>query len=138
MGCGVCGDVVVQTECGYQFTSKLEGMFNDMRTSKEALAQFSDYLAKKAIKVPVELSIQILTTGFWPMQPVPQCNLPKEVQTTADVFKTHYMSSHNGRRLSWQTSMVSLCSPPACRLSRLLFTSTDSQTHTLSLSLDLI
>jgi hypothetical protein len=30
----------MQTECGYQFTSKLEGMFNDMNMSKNTMAQF--------------------------------------------------------------------------------------------------
>ena len=28
-------DLWTQTECGYQFTSKMEGMFNDMRLSRE-------------------------------------------------------------------------------------------------------
>ena len=30
----------LKTECGYQFTSKLEGMFNDMKMSKDTMAQF--------------------------------------------------------------------------------------------------
>jgi cullin 3 len=30
----------LKTECGYQFTSKLEGMFTDMRISKDAMEQY--------------------------------------------------------------------------------------------------
>jgi hypothetical protein len=29
-----------QTECGYQFTSKLEGMFTDMRMSKDTMEMY--------------------------------------------------------------------------------------------------
>jgi hypothetical protein len=35
-GCGVC-----QTECGFQFTSKLEGMFADLNISKDMMQSFT-------------------------------------------------------------------------------------------------
>ena len=31
-------------ECGYQFTSKMEGMFTDMSISKETMEQVGDIL----------------------------------------------------------------------------------------------
>jgi cullin 3 len=36
--------VKLKTECGYQFTSKIEGMFTDMRTSKDTMAAFKTHL----------------------------------------------------------------------------------------------
>jgi len=36
--------VKLKTECGYQYTSKIEGMFTDMRTSRDTMAQFRQHL----------------------------------------------------------------------------------------------
>ena len=36
--------VKLKTECGYQFTSKIEGMFTDMRTSRDNMAAFKAHL----------------------------------------------------------------------------------------------
>lgn len=32
--------VKLKSECGYHFTSKLEGMFNDMKISKDSMEEF--------------------------------------------------------------------------------------------------
>jgi cullin 3 len=34
----------LKTECGYQFTSKLEGMFTDMKTSADTMENFRGYV----------------------------------------------------------------------------------------------
>lgn len=36
----------LKIECGYQFTSKLEGMFNDMRTSADTMTEFKKQQAR--------------------------------------------------------------------------------------------
>lgn len=36
----------MQTECGCQFTSKLEGMFKDMSISNTIMEEFKEYAAK--------------------------------------------------------------------------------------------
>ena len=38
----------LKTECGYQFTSKIEGMFNDMRTSRDTMSAFRKHLEEQA------------------------------------------------------------------------------------------
>lgn len=38
----------LKAECGYQFTQKMEGMFNDMRVSAEAS---EDYMKKSTVSV---------------------------------------------------------------------------------------
>ncbi|VAH53359.1 unnamed protein product [Triticum turgidum subsp. durum] len=95
--------VKLKTECGYQFTSKLESMFTDLRTSQDTMQSFYANLAGDA-DVPT-ISVQILTTGSWPTQPCATCNLPPEILGVSEQFRAHYLGTHNGRRLTWQTNM---------------------------------
>ena len=45
--------VKLKTECGYQYTTKIEGMFTDMRTSRDTMAHFKQFLdAKRAQEAP--------------------------------------------------------------------------------------
>ncbi|CAN6246112.1 unnamed protein product [Urochloa humidicola] len=96
--------VKLKTECGYQFTSKLEGMFTDMKTSQDTM---QDFYAKKSDELGdgPTLDAHILTTGSWPTQPSPPCNLPTEILTVCEKFRSYYLGTHNGRRLTWQTNM---------------------------------
>lgn len=98
--------VKLKTECGYQFTSKLEGMFTDMKTSRDTMQGFTAMLAasSEGNEGPT-LAVQVLTTGSWPTQTGARCNLPKEILAVCDKFKAYYLSTHTGRRLTWQTNM---------------------------------
>ncbi|KAJ0551173.1 putative cullin protein, neddylation [Helianthus annuus] len=96
----------LKTECGYQFTSKLEGMFTDMKTSHDTMQGFYEAMGRALANGPI-LSVQVLTTGSWPTQSIPACNLPHEILTVCERFKTYYLGTHNGRRLTWQTNMGS-------------------------------
>ncbi len=96
----------LKTECGYQFTSKLEGMFTDMKLSNDTMENFKAHI--KNLDNPlggIDISVYVLTTGFWPTQSTAKCNLPNEILTCCEVFKKFYMKSHSGRRLTWQTNM---------------------------------
>eukprot|EP00741_Cyanophora_paradoxa_P016671 tig00020934_g16100.t1 len=101
----------LKTECGYQFTSKLEGMFNDMRLSHDAMDQFQAHRANASAQGQgdllqgVELQVHVLTTGFWPSQAAPQCTLPQEIVRCCEEFAKFYHTAHTGRRLTWQTNM---------------------------------
>ncbi|XP_049385432.1 cullin-3A-like [Solanum stenotomum] len=96
--------VKLKTECGYQFTSKLEGMFTDMKTSQDTMQGFHAAAGADLAEGP-SLTVQVLTTGSWPTQSVNTCNLPSEILGVCDRFKTYYLGTHTGRRLSWQTNM---------------------------------
>jgi len=100
----------LKTECGFQFTSKLEGMFTDMRLSDDLMQGFRDYLAanegKREGMQGIDLSVTVLTNTFWPPANSFTCKLPDEVLMASDVFTKFYMGRHNGRRLTWQTSLV--------------------------------
>jgi len=100
----------LKAECGYQFTSKLEGMFNDMRISKDTRDAYKHHVkttavsAKTASNHGVDIEVDVLTTGYWPSQAVPQCTLPTQVNDAIRRFSTFYLQKHTGRKLSWQTS----------------------------------
>ena len=99
---------LLKAECGYQFTTKLEGMFNDMRISRETR---DEYKAHKRTQERngestkgIDIEVDVLTTGYWPSQNVPPCTLPVAVQEAIDRFSSYYLGKHTGRKLSWQTS----------------------------------
>ncbi|XP_055346043.1 cullin-3-like isoform X2 [Paramacrobiotus metropolitanus] len=95
----------LKQECGYQFTSKLEGMFKDITLSKNINDEFKDYLGGTK-KLPVDLNMSVLTTGFWPMQ-ICQVDvvLPAAAQASFTEFKSFYLNKHNGRQLTLQPNL---------------------------------
>jgi hypothetical protein len=53
--------VKLKTECGYQFTSKLESMFTDIKTSRDTMAEFRARRAASGLPdADIELSVQVL------------------------------------------------------------------------------
>ena len=70
----------LKSECGCQFTTKLEGMFKDMALANTVNDEFKSRLdLANAVKMGgVDLYVRVLTTGFWPGQNVPPpVNLPR-------------------------------------------------------------
>ncbi|XP_051146099.1 cullin-3A-like [Andrographis paniculata] len=96
--------VKLKTECGYQFTSKLEGMFTDMKTSQDAMQGFYAAHGSELTNSPT-LVVQVLTTGSWPTQSSVACNMPAEISALCERFRSYYLGTHTGRRLTWQTNM---------------------------------
>lgn len=98
----------LKVECGVQFTQKLEGMFNDLKVSGDHMSGFRDHLAKSQVLPPIDISVNVLTSTFWPMglKPAP-CNFPSSMVESCKVYDRYYQSRHSGRKLSWQPSMGS-------------------------------
>ena len=97
----------LKIECGYQYTSKLEGMIMDMRVSVDTQEAFRTAMGGSSKVDGIELSVNVLTTGFWPTQVGARCSLPPQILRCCDVFKEHYLRQHSGRRLQWQANMGS-------------------------------
>ncbi|AES96670.1 putative cullin protein, neddylation [Medicago truncatula] len=95
--------VKLKTECGFQFTAKLEGMFTDMKTSVDTMKSFN--ATHPELGDGPTLTVQVLTTGSWPAQSSVTCNLPTEMSALCEKFRSYYLSTHNGRKLTWQTNM---------------------------------
>jgi len=97
----------LKSECGCQFTSKLEGMFKDMTLSNTINDEFKNFLlnSSKPLKEVNKLSVRVLTTGYWPGQNSPPIiNLPRVSAAAFDVFKSFYLGKHSGRVLTLQPS----------------------------------
>eukprot|EP00249_Psilotum_nudum_P024027 c29065_g1_i1 orf=1219-3690(-) len=96
----------LKTECGSQFTNKLEGMFKDIELSREINESFKQS-SQARTKLPsgIEMSVHVLTTGYWPTYPPMDVMLPHELNVYQDIFKEFYLSKHSGRRLMWQNSL---------------------------------
>lgn len=112
----------LKSECGHQYTSKLEGMFQDMKLSEDIMKQYknsftSPSLARgassagpagrpgtglPALSSSIDLKVSVLTSGFWPGPPGAPCELPPEVQECCSRFETFYLAKHTGRKLFWQ------------------------------------
>ncbi|XP_030383867.1 cullin-3 isoform X2 [Scaptodrosophila lebanonensis] len=97
----------LKTECGCQFTSKLEGMFKDMSVSNTIMDEFKSFVNNNNLSLSgVELTVRILTTGFWPTQTAtPNCNIPSAPREAFEVFKKFYLDKHSGRQLTLQPQM---------------------------------
>jgi len=96
----------LKSECGCQFTSKLEGMFKDMTVSNTINDEFKTHLQNTGKNLHgVDLSVRVLTTGFWPGQNQPPPIVLSRIPASAfDVFKNFYLGKHSGRILTLQPS----------------------------------
>ncbi|KAI4311171.1 hypothetical protein MLD38_036087 [Melastoma candidum] len=78
----------LKQQCGGQFTSKMEGMVTDLTLAKENQASFEEYLSNNANANPgVDLTVTVLTTGFWPSYKSFDLNLPAEMVKCVEVFR---------------------------------------------------
>ncbi|KAJ0056410.1 hypothetical protein NL108_006891, partial [Boleophthalmus pectinirostris] len=92
-------------ECGAAFTSKLEGMFKDMELSKDIMIQFKQYMQNQSEPSNIELTVNILTMGYWPSYTPMDVHLPTEMVKLQEVFKLFYLGKHSGRKLQWQPTL---------------------------------
>nr|CAG4647689.1 EOG090X01NX [Moina brachiata] len=97
----------LKQECGGGFTSKLEGMFKDMELSKDiniAFKQSSAHLNQPDMS-SIDLTVNILTMGYWPTYAPTEVTLPPEMVSYQEVFKGFYLGKHSGRKLQWQPTL---------------------------------
>eukprot|EP00398_MALV-I-01_sp_L67-1_P000454 gene454-936_t len=106
----------LKSECGHLYTSKLEGMFSDMKLSEEVMKAYKQTQngaggsasysrgasGSSTPPVGLELKANVLTSGFWPNSTTVKINFPTEIQEAISKFETFYLARHTGRRLSWQ------------------------------------
>ena len=97
--------VKLKTECGYQFTSKLESMFNDIKMSEDIQKDFRDAMQESSVDLGLDFTVRVLTTGSWPAQTSVQCRLPEELQKAGEAFERFYLKARTGRKLTWQMNM---------------------------------
>ncbi|CAB80750.1 putative cullin-like 1 protein [Arabidopsis thaliana] len=96
----------LKQQCGGQFTSKMEGMVTDLTLARENQNSFEDYLGSNPAANPgIDLTVTVLTTGFWPSYKSFDINLPSEMIKCVEVFKGFYETKTKHRKLTWIYSL---------------------------------
>lgn len=96
----------LKQQCGGQFTSKMEGMLTDLTLARENQPKFQKYLDDNAHAHPgIDLTVTVLTTGFWPSYKSFDLNLPAEMVKCVEVFKEFYQTQTKHRKLTWIYSL---------------------------------
>jgi cullin 3 len=87
----------LKVECGSQYTSKMEGMINDMKVAKDVIKDCTisnDFIEFK-----------VLTSSYWPQSQIKNIVLPVEISGKMERFKRLYLSKYSGRNLTWGTNL---------------------------------
>ena len=102
---------LLKAECGAGYTAKMEGMFQDMDWSRETMTRYKqaiyhDEQASQSQQSQLDMDIQVLTTGYWPVYPqFPNLILPTSLKQPQDNFSNYYKSKYQGRRMTWQYAL---------------------------------
>ncbi|EFA06626.2 cullin-1 [Tribolium castaneum] len=91
--------------CGFEYTSKLQRMFQDIGVSKDLNEQFKSHLLKSNETLDIDFSIQVLSSGSWPFQQSFTFGLPTELERSVHRFTNFYSGQHSGRKLNWLYNM---------------------------------
>ncbi|KAF1867220.1 hypothetical protein Lal_00049649 [Lupinus albus] len=91
----------LKQQCGGQFTSKMEGMVTDLTLAKENQTSFEEYLSNNTADPGIDLTVTVLTTGFWPSYKSFDLNLPEEMASALLLF-------NSADRLSYSEIMTQL------------------------------
>ncbi|KAM7278577.1 hypothetical protein ACFE04_005711 [Oxalis oulophora] len=96
----------LKQQCGGQFTSKMEGMVTDLTLARENQSSFEEYLNNNPnANQGIDLTVTVLTTGFWPSYKSFDLNLPAEMVRCVEVFKEFYQTKTKHRKLTWIYSL---------------------------------
>ncbi|KAK5660506.1 hypothetical protein OQA88_13054 [Cercophora sp. LCS_1] len=88
--------------CGFEYTNKLQRMFQDMQISKDLNSGFREHVKSIETIKGLDSSYSILGTGFWPLTPPGTTfNPPAEIAADCDRFTLFYKKKHEGRKLTW-------------------------------------
>jgi cullin 3 len=103
----------IRLVAGFAFTTKLEGMFKDMKVSRDLMAEYKRHISQSRTEDDnaLELNVSILTSTYWPLSfssggGVGTCVFPATVEKAKSSFSQFYLGRHSGRQLSWHAGMV--------------------------------
>ena len=95
----------LKSACGFEYTSKLQRMFQDVGVSKDLNEKFRQHCNSHE-PLNVDFHMQVLSSGSWPFQQSCMFALPSELERCLNRFTAFYSGQHSGRKLNWlfQTS----------------------------------
>ena len=66
--------------CGYEYTLKLQRMFQDTGVCKDLNEKFKQHLTNTGETQDIDFSMQVLSSGSWPFQTTSTFSLPSELE----------------------------------------------------------
>lgn len=88
--------------CGFEYTNKLQRMFQDIQISKDLNKDFRSHLEGVGSDKVVDSTFSILGTGFWPLTaPSTDFQAPADIAAEIERFTRFYKHKHEGRKLTW-------------------------------------
>jgi len=96
----------LKTVCGFEHTSGLKSMFNDMKVSKDLQEQFQSSVTSRNKDMAVDFSALVLAKGIWPVKEgTTEFNMPGALRSCKELFEEFYSQRHSSRRLTWVFNM---------------------------------
>lgn len=91
----------LKAACGFEYTNKLQRMFQDVGVSKDLNMNFTKHLQNSNDSLDIDFQIQVLSSGSWPFTQSCVFSLPSELVRCVDRFTNFYGGQHSGRKLNW-------------------------------------
>ncbi|CAF1052407.1 unnamed protein product [Rotaria sp. Silwood1] len=85
--------------CGFEYASKLQRMFQDIRLSTSLIKEYKTYCENKQSIRIFDFSVMVLTSNSWPFTVPAMFNLPTELESILKDFERFYLNRFNGRQL---------------------------------------
>ncbi|QIX01125.1 hypothetical protein AMS68_006642 [Peltaster fructicola] len=88
---------------GFEYTNKLQRMYQDVQTSKDLNKAYDSYLSTSLTgDSGIDASYQILGAGFWPLTLTSTpFTPPNAIVKQYERFAQFYADKHGGRKLTW-------------------------------------
>ncbi|XP_035218976.1 cullin-1-like [Stegodyphus dumicola] len=86
--------------CGFEYTAKLQRMFQDVCVSRDLNEQF-----RKLGELDLDFTINVISSSSWPFHQSLPFSLPQELEQSVQQFTNFYCSRYSGRKLHWLHSL---------------------------------
>ena len=99
----------LKLKCGAQFTSRMEGMINDLKLGVDAKKEFAEFQkehsASGTARAGLSFNVDVLSTGHWPSYTKLDARLPAEMSSCVELFTKYFKKTTNQKVLSWMFSL---------------------------------
>ncbi|PAA60823.1 hypothetical protein BOX15_Mlig030544g1, partial [Macrostomum lignano] len=93
----------LKENCGFDYTTKLQRMFQDIGASRELNTRFQDFVTKDGAALGLDFEIKVLSSNAWPIH-ISQgsgVTIPSELERCYTTFDRFYKKTHEGRKLQY-------------------------------------
>ena len=91
----------LQVECGHNTVNKIKTMFEDGIKSEQVQKDYKASNGGSIIVKGIEFSAEILTSGHWPYQDLPKCNIPPQLNEVQTSFTNFYKRKFQNRQINY-------------------------------------